>query len=147
MILFPIQNRDVSFFETTIRELGGLLSAYELSKDRMFLRKAEDLGTRLLKGFGSGTIPFASVNLKTGAARSPSWTGGASILSEIGTLQLEFLYLAYHTKNPSYAEKVFFSSPFNYSSRLSFSTSLLIFLFRSLFHFSFSIFNFFPGLI
>lgn len=37
-----------------------------------------------------------------------SWTGGASILSEIGTLQLEFLYLAYHTNKPNYAIKVCF---------------------------------------
>ena len=39
-----------------------------------------------------------------------SWTGGASILSEIGTLQLEFLYLAYHTNKPNYAIKVCFYS-------------------------------------
>lgn len=125
------QAHDISFFETVIRMLGGLLSAFEFSKDRMFLDKAEDLGKRLLHAFNSesGFIPYATVNLKTydsrslarsllgtfthqpitahrsGAARSPSWTGGASILSEIGTVQLEYLYLAYHTNNPEYAKK------------------------------------------
>ncbi len=36
----------VSFFETSIRALGGLLSAYELSKEKVFLDKALDLGER-----------------------------------------------------------------------------------------------------
>jgi hypothetical protein len=36
----------VSFFETSIRALGGLLSAYELSKEKVFLEKALDLGER-----------------------------------------------------------------------------------------------------
>lgn len=34
------QDRDVNVFETTIRVLGGLLSAYHLSKDVIFLDKA-----------------------------------------------------------------------------------------------------------
>lgn len=34
------QNRDVNLFETTIRVLGGLLSAYHLTDDRIFLDKA-----------------------------------------------------------------------------------------------------------
>lgn len=34
------QDRDVNLFETTIRVLGGLLSAYHLTRDNMFLEKA-----------------------------------------------------------------------------------------------------------
>lgn len=34
------QNKDVNLFETTIRVLGGLLSAFHLTKDHMFLEKA-----------------------------------------------------------------------------------------------------------
>lgn len=33
-------NRDVNLFEVTIRVLGGLLSIYHLSGDRMYLEKA-----------------------------------------------------------------------------------------------------------
>lgn len=33
-------DRDVNLFEVTIRVLGGLLSAYHLSGDKMFLTKA-----------------------------------------------------------------------------------------------------------
>ena len=39
-------NKDVNLFETTIRVLGGLLSTYHLSKDKLFLDKAEDLADR-----------------------------------------------------------------------------------------------------
>lgn len=33
-------NRDVNLFEVTIRILGGLLTAYHLTGDRMFLGKS-----------------------------------------------------------------------------------------------------------
>ena len=41
----------VSVFETTIRSLGGLLAAYDMSDDKVFLDKALDLGTRLAHAF------------------------------------------------------------------------------------------------
>ena len=43
----------VSVFETTIRSLGGLLSAFDLSGDRSFLDSADELGSRLLPAFES----------------------------------------------------------------------------------------------
>ena len=46
-------DKDVNLFETTIRVLGGLLSAYHLSKDNVFLDKATDVGTRLMGSFTS----------------------------------------------------------------------------------------------
>lgn len=36
-------NRDVNLFEVTIRVLGGLLSIYHLSGDRMYLEKAASI--------------------------------------------------------------------------------------------------------
>ena len=36
-------NKDVNLFETTIRVLGGLLSTYHLSGEKIFLDKARDL--------------------------------------------------------------------------------------------------------
>ena len=48
---------------------------------------------------------MGSVNLSSGQSSTPSWTGGSCILSEIGTIQLEFLYLSYYTNNPIYAQK------------------------------------------
>jgi hypothetical protein len=88
------QTGSVSVFETTIRELGGLLAAYDVSKDSVFLEKAKDLGNRLVKAFNTESgIPRSHVNLRSGEA-SNSWSGGNAILSELGSLQLEFRYLA-----------------------------------------------------
>lgn len=44
-------DRSFSVFETTIRVVGGLLSAYELTKKRVFLDKAVEVGERLLPAF------------------------------------------------------------------------------------------------
>ena len=47
-----------SVFGTIIRRLGGLLSGYALSGDRVFLEKAEDLADRLLKSYDGMMIGF-----------------------------------------------------------------------------------------
>lgn len=95
----------VSVFETTIRELGGLLSAYDLSKDKVFLDKAEILGRKLLGAFDTPTgIARSSLNMKTGVG-SGGWSGGSAILAELGTLQVEFRYLAHHLKDPAMEAK------------------------------------------
>ena len=103
---------DMSNFETTIRALGGLLSAYDLSHDHVFLQKAEQLGDLMIKAMWSGgetqIWPFATVNLRTGRGMNPTWTGGNVILSEVATLQLEFFYLAMKTGRPEFAAKVNF---------------------------------------
>jgi len=76
----------VKNFEITIRLLGGLLSGYQLSGDERLLRKAEDLGTRLLPAFDSPTgLPYVEVNLHTGRTR-----GKETNPAETGTLLLEF---------------------------------------------------------
>ncbi len=46
---------------------GGLLSSYALRKEPVYLKKAQELGERLMGAFTSGTpVPFSDVNLKTG---------------------------------------------------------------------------------
>ena len=76
----------VKNFEVTIRLLGGLLSAYQLSGDERLLHKAEDLGRRLLPVFDSPTgLPYVEVNLRTGKTR-----GTKTNPAETGTLLLEF---------------------------------------------------------
>jgi ER degradation enhancer, mannosidase alpha-like 2 len=91
----------VKNFEITIRMLGGLLSSYELSKDKRLLVLAEDLGKRLMPAFNSPTgMPYVYVNLKTGAVR-----GEKSNPAEVGTLLLEFGTLSKLTGNPVYFEK------------------------------------------
>lgn len=43
----------ISVFETVIRHLGGLLSAYELSGNQVLLTKAEELGHALMPAFNT----------------------------------------------------------------------------------------------
>jgi hypothetical protein len=47
---------NVNTFETSIRQLGGLVSAYALSGKKMFLEKAKDLGDRLILAY-AGLMP------------------------------------------------------------------------------------------
>ncbi|KAF8967710.1 glycoside hydrolase family 47 protein [Flammula alnicola] len=83
--------RFVPFFETIIRYLGGLLSAYALSKDRILLDRAEDLVTALDPIFNTPTgMPYYSVDPKNGKTLGPE----VGILAEIASLQLEYTYLA-----------------------------------------------------
>ena len=91
----------VSVFETTIRSLGGLLSAYDLSSDKVFLKKAQELGDKLFAAFGTSSgMPVNSISLQNPHVGS----GGQVILAEVGTLQLEFRALARHTGVKKYAE-------------------------------------------
>ncbi|KAM8707123.1 hypothetical protein ACLKA7_011255 [Drosophila subpalustris] len=99
-------SRDVNLFEVTIRVLGGLLSAYHLSGDQMFLAKASELGNRLLPSFLSPSgIPYSDVNLGERSAHSPKWSPDSST-SEVTTIQLEFRDLSRSTNVPIYERVV-----------------------------------------
>lgn len=91
----------VQNFEITIRLLGGLISAYQLSGDERLLKLAEDLGKRLLPVFESKTgLPYTHVNLRTSKVR-----GDISNPAETGTLLIEFGALSKLTGNPIYYDK------------------------------------------
>ncbi|CAD5210813.1 unnamed protein product [Bursaphelenchus xylophilus] len=98
----------LSVFETNIRFVGGLLSAYALSNDTMFLMKAREVADLLLPAFDTPTgIPLALVNMNSGRAANWGWaSGGCSILSELGSLELEFNYLSKVTGSDLYQKKV-----------------------------------------
>src|SRR5215813_5941023 len=96
-------DKDISVqnFEITIRELGGLLSSYQMTGDKRLLNLADDLGTRLLPVFNSPTgMPYRFVNLKTGKTRDAN-----SNPAETGTLLIEFGTLSKLTGKPVYFEK------------------------------------------
>ncbi|GAO15526.1 hypothetical protein UVI_02020640 [Ustilaginoidea virens] len=118
------QDQDVNTFETTIRMLGGLLSAHYLSSEYpelaplkeddpgkagedLYLEKAKDLADRLLGAFESTSgVPYASVNLAKMEGLPSHADGGASSTAEATTLQLEFKYLAKLTGEANFWEKV-----------------------------------------
>ncbi|KAE9336694.1 Endoplasmic reticulum mannosyl-oligosaccharide 1,2-alpha-mannosidase [Phytophthora rubi] len=96
------QGGTVSFFETTIRSLGGLLSAYYLSGEQHFLDIAQSLGRALQMGFTCGNgVPCRAVDLVKGYLGYEE-----PLLSEMGTFQLEFAYLAHATKDDSFQLQV-----------------------------------------
>uniref|UniRef100_A0A7I4KJW6 alpha-1,2-Mannosidase n=1 Tax=Brugia malayi TaxID=6279 RepID=A0A7I4KJW6_BRUMA len=104
------KNRFVSFFETTIRVLGGLLSAYHLSGDQMFVHRAEDLGSRLAAAYAtSSPIPYSDVSLTNREGRQPSWNTYCS-LSEVTSVQLELRDLSRVTNNNTYEMLAFRTS-------------------------------------
>ncbi|KAF2201837.1 mannosyl-oligosaccharide 1,2-alpha-mannosidase [Delitschia confertaspora ATCC 74209] len=111
------KDQDVNTFETTIRMLGGLLSAHYLqdilpgmksdgADEDLYLEKATDLADRLMGAYDSPSgVPWASVILKTGKGVASHADGGASSTAEATTLQLEMKYLAYLTGEEHYWQK------------------------------------------
>jgi mannosyl-oligosaccharide alpha-1,2-mannosidase len=117
------QDQDVNTFETTIRMLGGLLSAHYLSTEYpnlapipdddpgkpgedLYLEKAKDLADRLMAAFDSPSgVPYASVNLAQYKGIVSHADLGASSTAETTTLQLEFKYLAKLTGEKEFWDK------------------------------------------
>ncbi|KAA1471635.1 glycoside hydrolase [Dentipellis sp. KUC8613] len=102
-------DRDANFntFETTIRVLGGLLSAYHLSgEDKLFLDKAKELADRLLPVFDTPSgLPLSMVNLAQRKGVADTDNQGLISTAEASTLQLEFRYLSLLTDEDIYWKK------------------------------------------
>ncbi|MFH4977607.1 hypothetical protein AB6A40_004316 [Gnathostoma spinigerum] len=107
---FDISSVDgtISVFETTIRFVGGFLSAYALTNNKLYLTKARDVATVLLKAFETKTgIPMSMVNPSSGSINNYHWASSySSVLAEIGSLHLEFYYLSRITGDSVFEKKV-----------------------------------------
>jgi mannosyl-oligosaccharide alpha-1,2-mannosidase len=90
---------EVSVFETSIRLVGGLLSAWHACGDPVLLAKARDLADRLLPSFNASPIgiPHRYINLRTGALR-----GRETNPAETGTFIPEFGFLSRATGDDRY---------------------------------------------
>ncbi|URD95133.1 Glycosyl hydrolase family 47 [Musa troglodytarum] len=124
-------DKTVSVFETTIRILGGLLSAHLIasdyatgmkiqSYDDQLLHLSVDLAQRLLPAFDTPTgIPFGSVNLLHGVDENESKASHFILIDKPnlitfrfmitstaggGTLTLEFGVLSHLTNNPVFEQ-------------------------------------------
>ncbi|KAF4567315.1 hypothetical protein EYR40_006312 [Pleurotus pulmonarius] len=96
------KNQFAPFFETVIRYLGGLLSAYALSNNTVLLHRADDLALKLDTVFNTTSgFPFFAVNTMTGFTRGPQ----LGILAEIASLQMEYTYLAKATGKMQHARR------------------------------------------
>ncbi|KAI6010682.1 glycoside hydrolase family 47 protein [Pisolithus orientalis] len=94
-------NTAVPFFETVIRYLGGLLSAYALSNDTRLLTKADELGAKLLPAFNTESGP------------------PVGMLAEIASWQLEYSYLGKITGKEEYAERATMITDLFYNANLT----------------------------
>ena len=91
------------FFETVIRYLGGLLSAYALSHEPVLLHQADALGAALLPAFNTSSgFPMYSVHTRTGATAG-GWAGfRTGWLAEVASCTMEYKFLAKLTGNKIY---------------------------------------------
>ncbi|KAK3397843.1 seven-hairpin glycosidase [Sordaria brevicollis] len=91
-----------SLFETNIRYLGGLLSAYDLSGQEILLKKAVELGDMLFAGFDTPNhLPANSYNFKR--AKDGKLTASSrQSLAVLGSMSMEFTRLSQLTGDPKY---------------------------------------------
>lgn len=99
----------ISVFETTIRYLGGLISAYDLSHEPILLEKAIQLGEMLYRAFDTtNNMPLGWLDIE--GAKSPGRAGFNSEYSLcfacLGSLTMEFTRLAQITSEPKYYDVV-----------------------------------------
>ncbi|KIJ32152.1 glycoside hydrolase family 47 protein [Sphaerobolus stellatus SS14] len=89
----------VSLFESTIRYVGGLLSAYQLNgnKPQILVEKAQQLTDKLALGFAASPVPFGFVDFSVDQP-----VIATSNVAEAGTLTLEWSTLSQLTGNPKY---------------------------------------------
>lgn len=106
-VLYTCTSVFILIVQTTIRILGGLLSAYHHSGgDSLYLERARDLADRMLPVFDTPSgLPHPMVNLQR---KEGVWTQelrGYISTAEASTLQLEFRYLSELTDDDVYWKK------------------------------------------
>ncbi|KAI9055926.1 hypothetical protein LZ554_000861 [Drepanopeziza brunnea f. sp. 'monogermtubi'] len=103
---FSKPNADrVPVFEVTIRYLGGLLGAWDVSGHRhpILLRKATELGDFLAKAFDTTSgLPVPYYFWKNATDEKLLNKDGV-VIAQIASLSMEFIRLSQVTENPKYA--------------------------------------------
>ncbi|KOS43015.1 hypothetical protein ACN38_g6084 [Penicillium nordicum] len=100
---------DIPMFETTIRYLGGLLGAYDISGHRysVLLEKAEELAEVLIGAFDTpNRMPHLYYRWAPEYVAKPHRASSRAGLAEIGSLSLEFTRLAQLTKRDKYYDAI-----------------------------------------
>ena len=91
-----------SLFETNIRYLGGLLSAYDLSQEKVLLDKAVELGDMLHAGFDTPNHMPANDFQFEPAKQGKLLPSQSEASAAVGSLSLEFTRLSQLTGDPKY---------------------------------------------
>jgi mannosyl-oligosaccharide alpha-1,2-mannosidase len=100
---------EINVFETTIRYLGGFLSAYDLTggKYPILLLKAEEIGRMLYKAFDTpNRMPITRWKFEAAAEGVAQEAPENILVAEIGSLTLEFTRLSQLTGDARYYDAV-----------------------------------------
>lgn len=97
----------VNIFETTIRYLGGLIAAYDLSKREVLLQKAIELGDLIYAGFNTpNRMPVDMMSFDTAAQGSGLTVEHSVVSASPGTLSMEMTRLSQLTGDDKYYDAV-----------------------------------------
>ena len=100
---------ELNVFETTIRYLGGFLAAYDLSERRYpsLIQKATEMGDMLYKAFDTpNRLPIVRWKFKDALQGANQEAHDSVLVSEPGSLTLEFTRLSQVTGEPKYYDAV-----------------------------------------
>ena len=103
---------EIPVFETTIRYLGGLIAAYDVSGGKtggytILLDKAIELAEILIGVFDTpNRMPILYYNWRPENMKRPQRASSSSNLAELGSLSMEFTRLAQITKDNRYYDAV-----------------------------------------
>lgn len=115
----------LNVFETTIRYIGGLLAAYDLTnrKQKVLLAKAKELGEVLYGAFDTpNRMPATRWNWRKSAVGGEIELSTSTLLAELGSLSLEFTRLTQLSGNPRYYDAV--ARIANEMEEMQFNTSI-----------------------
>ena len=99
------ESDELNVFETTIRYLGGLLGAYDLSNQTypILLEKATEIGDLLCRAFDTPNhMPVTRFHWKAVIKGEELQAGENTLIAEIGSLTLEFTRLSQLTGDLKY---------------------------------------------
>ena len=101
--------QDIPLFETVIRYLGGLISAYDLTSEQypILLDKAIELAEILMGSFDTpNRMPVTYYHWAPLYATQPRRADTRVVLAELGSLSVEFTRLAQITKETKYYDAI-----------------------------------------
>jgi len=101
--------KDIPLFETTIRYLGGLIAAYDLSSGKypVLLDKAVELADIMMGAFDTpNRMPDTYYRWAPSYASQPHLSNTHVVLAELGSLSVEFTRLAQITREAKYYDAV-----------------------------------------
>ncbi|GAB7353516.1 hypothetical protein MBLNU459_g3961t1 [Dothideomycetes sp. NU459] len=100
---------EINIFETTIRYLGGLLSAYDVSQGQFpaLLEKAINLGEMLYIAFDTpNRMPVTRWDWRNAAQNGQQQAPRNALLAELGSMSLEFTRLSQLSGDPKYYDAI-----------------------------------------